>query len=245
MNAEEHSRDICLLPVASVSDISALFCKSFVCLLISGFLPSCGLSRIVDTLPNESWMTSWCSMSRPKMRWSLLRIWVSGLIQANRARWAVIRQPPSSPPAAHLVQDCSRSLTCYPWIVHNTFSWPILLYCWDRQHKVLSPKTNRAWWCGSGGGGGGVVMILIMVVVLGDDDASRESCLTWQAEPRQGLPAAADLARKFLPTEITAGPMRGNQHVQGQMDMWRNPQGGRKHKGIQKLCNDWNKDINK
>ena len=55
---------ICLLPVASVNDISALlccFCKCFVCLLISGFLPSCGLSRIVDTLPNESWMTSWCS----------------------------------------------------------------------------------------------------------------------------------------------------------------------------------------
>ena len=90
-----------------------------------------------------------------------------------------------------------------------------------------------------------LVVILMLVLVLGDDDASRESCLTWQAEPRQGLPAAADLARKFLPTEITAGPMRGNQHVQGQMDMWRNPQGGRKHKGIQKLCKDWNKDINK
>ena len=91
-----------------------------------------------------------------------------------------------------------------------------------------------------------VVVILMVVVVLGDDDASRESCLTWQADPRQGLPAAADLARKFLPTEITAGPMRGNQHVQGQMDMWRNPQGGQKQKGFQKLYNnDWNKDVNK
>ena len=135
-----------------MSALFCSFCKSYVCLLISGFLPSCGLSRIVDTLPNESCMTSWCSMSRPKMRWSLLRIWVSGLIQANRARWAVIRQPPSSPPAAHLVQDYS-SLTCYPWIVHITFPCPIPLHCWDRQHKVLSPKTNRAWWCGSGGGG--------------------------------------------------------------------------------------------
>ena len=102
----------------------------------------------------------------PKMRWSLLRIWVSGLIQANRARWAVIRQPPSSPPAAHLVQDCSRSLTCHPWIVHNTFSWPIPLHCWDRQHKVLSPKTNRDWWCGIGGGGdlddGGGALVMMM-----------------------------------------------------------------------------------
>ena len=89
----------------------------------------------------------------PKMRWSLLRIWVSGLIQANRARWAVIRQPPSSLLAAHLVQDCSRSPPYHPWIVHNTFPCPIPLHCWDRQHKVLSPKTNRAWWCGSGGGG--------------------------------------------------------------------------------------------